>query len=72
MDNFVAIDFETANFKPSSVCSQKTPLRRRPLLPFHRENAPGYIAGYCGYDLKNHHHALADAEACAIIALQIL
>lgn len=30
------------------------------------------IAGYCGYDLKNHHHALADADACAAIALEIL
>lgn len=26
----------------------------------------------CGYDLTAHHHALADAEACAMIALQIL
>ncbi len=30
------------------------------------------IAARCGYDLTNHHHALADAEACAAIALQIL
>lgn len=30
------------------------------------------IADYCGYDLKAHHHALADAEACAAIAIQIL
>ena len=30
------------------------------------------IAARCGYDLSNHHHALADAEACAAIALQIL
>jgi hypothetical protein len=26
----------------------------------------------CDYDLQNHHHALADAEACAAIALYIL
>lgn len=26
----------------------------------------------CGYDLKKHHHALADAEACAAIALKTL
>lgn len=26
----------------------------------------------CGYDLTAHHHALADAEACAMIALKIL
>ena len=30
------------------------------------------IAARCGYDLKNHHHALADAEACAWIAMDIL
>ena len=30
------------------------------------------IAARCCYDLENHHHALADAEACAAIALQIL
>lgn len=30
------------------------------------------IASRCGYDLANHHHALADAEACAAIALKIL
>lgn len=29
------------------------------------------VASYCGFDLKNHHNALADAEACAHIALQI-
>ena len=30
------------------------------------------IAARCGYDLQNHHHALADAEACAAIAKEIL
>lgn len=30
------------------------------------------IAKRCGYNLENHHHALADAEACAAIALKIL
>ncbi|EFM01226.1 MAG: 3'-5' exonuclease [Hoylesella marshii] len=30
------------------------------------------VATECGYDLKNHHHALADAEACAWIARKIL
>lgn len=29
------------------------------------------VAAACGYDLKNHHHALADAEAAALIALKI-
>lgn len=30
------------------------------------------VAKRCGYDLEHHHHALADAEACAAIALKIL
>ena len=30
------------------------------------------VAAACGYDLVNHHHALADAEACAAIALKLL
>ena len=30
------------------------------------------IAARCGYDMTQHHHALADAEACAAIALKIL
>lgn len=38
-------------------------------LPNHRLNT---VAAACGYCLENHHHALADAEACAAIALKIL
>ncbi len=30
------------------------------------------VATVCGYQLDNHHHALADAEACAWIAREIL
>ena len=38
-------------------------------LPNHRLPT---VAARCGYVLDNHHHALADAEACAAIALKIL
>jgi DNA polymerase-3 subunit epsilon len=38
-------------------------------LPNHRLNT---VATHCGYDLQNHHHALADAEACAWIATKIM
>ena len=31
-----------------------------------------YVAAQCGYSLEEHHHALADAEACAVIAMKIL
>ena len=30
------------------------------------------VADACGYTLRNHHHALADAEACAAIAMKLL
>ena len=30
------------------------------------------VAAACGYDLTDHHHALADAEACAWIARKML
>ncbi|HIT48287.1 MAG TPA: 3'-5' exonuclease [Candidatus Coprenecus stercoripullorum] len=38
-------------------------------LPDHRLHT---VAARCGYDLTRHHNALADAEACAAIALLIL
>ena len=38
-------------------------------LPNHQLQT---VAAACDYDLKNHHHALADAEACARIAIRIL
>ena len=38
-------------------------------LPNHQLQT---VAAACGYDLTRHHHALADAEACAAIALELL
>ena len=38
-------------------------------LPNHQLHT---VAAACGYNLKAHHHALADAEACAHIALALL
>ncbi|GJH39991.1 DNA polymerase III subunit epsilon [Capnocytophaga sp. HP1101] len=37
-------------------------------LPNHKL---GTVAAHIGFDLTNHHHALADAEACAAIALRV-
>lgn len=37
-------------------------------LPNHQLHT---VAEACGYHLVNHHHALADAEACAWIAREI-
>ena len=38
-------------------------------LPNHQLHT---VAAACGYNLIHHHHALADAEACAQIAIKIL
>lgn len=43
--------------------------RLLPNLPNHQLDT---VAAVCGFPMENHHHALADAEACAHIALQIL
>ena len=40
-----------------------------PLLPNHKLDT---VAAACGYELTNHHHAFADAEACAYIAMKLL
>jgi DNA polymerase-3 subunit epsilon len=39
------------------------------LLPNHQLHT---VATHCGYNLQNHHNALADAEACVAIAIKIL
>lgn len=49
-------------------CTVRASRRAFPGLVNHKLKT---VSAYCGYDLKNHHHALADAEACAIIAMQI-
>jgi DNA polymerase-3 subunit epsilon len=38
-------------------------------LPNHQLHT---VSAHCGFKLKNHHNALADAQACAHIALKIL
>ena len=38
-------------------------------LPNHQLHT---VAAQCGYILHTHHHALADAEACAAIAMMLL
>lgn len=50
-------------------CTLVASRRQLPQLPCHKLDV---VARACGYDLHAHHHALADAEACAAIALQLL
>ena len=44
----------------------------RRVLPDLENHQLQTVAAACGYELKDHHHALADAEACAWIAREIL
>ena len=50
-------------------CTCRASKRLLPQLPNHQLPT---VAAYCGYDMRHHHHALADAEACAHIAIHIL
>ena len=50
-------------------CTYRMAKREFPNLENHQLHT---VAAHVGYDLENHHHALADAEACAKIALQII
>jgi len=47
----------------------KAARRKLPHLPDHQLHT---VSSACGYGLTDHHHALADAEACAWIAREIL
>ena len=49
-----------------TLCASRRKLRH---LPNHQLHT---VAAACGYRLEHHHHALADAEACAHIARKLL
>lgn len=44
----------------------------RRLYPFLVNHQLQTVAAYCGYDLTHHHHAMADAYACAHIAVTMM
>ena len=44
----------------------------RRVLPDLENHQLQTVAAACGFNMDNHHHALADAEACAWIAREIL
>lgn len=60
-----SMDYPDYEFKCTCQKSRKV----LPNLPNHQLQT---VSEYCGFLLKDHHHALADAEACAMIALEIL
>jgi len=49
-----------------TLCASRRRFRN---LPNHQLHT---VAAACGFDMRNHHNALADAEACAWIARKIL
>lgn len=49
-------------------CSLLQARKKLPQLENHRLTT---VAKHCGYNLTNHHHALADAEACAVISMKV-
>jgi DNA polymerase-3 subunit epsilon len=51
------------------LCTCQASRKAFPLALDHRLDT---VAEICGFHLDRHHHALADAEACAAIAMQIL
>lgn len=63
---FAAYEIKYPNFEFLCTCRKS-----RQVWPEGHHNLD-IIASRCGYDLKNHHHALADAEACAMIGIKIL
>ncbi|MDR2811026.1 MAG: 3'-5' exonuclease [Tannerellaceae bacterium] len=50
-------------------CTYRAARKNLPDLPNHQLHT---VSEYLGFKLENHHHALADAEACAFIATKIL
>ena len=60
------MDYPDYRFYDTLAASRRRFGRR---LPNHQLQT---VAAACGFDLTRHHHALADAEACAAIALKLL
>lgn len=51
------------------LCTCRASRKIHKHLPNHQLHT---VSAECGFNLNNHHHALADARACAIIAMKIL
>lgn len=60
------MDYPDYEFHDTCAASRRSFGR---LLPNHRLPT---VATACGFPLENHHNALADAEACAHIAMKLL
>lgn len=51
------------------LCTLQAARHKLPYLSNHQLDV---VAAACGHVMNNHHHALADAAACAVIAKQLL
>ena len=65
---FEAYDMEYPGYRFYCTCRASRKLLGDK-LPNHQLQT---VAAYCGYDLTKHHHAMADAEACAAIAMKLI
>lgn len=65
---FARYEMEYPDYRFHCTCAASRRAFGR-MLPNHKLPT---VAAQCGYDLTDHHHALADAEACAVIAMHIL
>lgn len=63
--NYYQMPYPNYTFK----CTLSASRRSFPQLPNHQLHT---VSAHVGFDLDHHHHALADAEACAMIAMKIL
>ena len=61
-------EYNLPEIKNDFYCSLSQSRRVLPQLENHRLPT---VFKYYGYDLQNHHNAIADAEACAIISINI-
>jgi DNA polymerase-3 subunit epsilon len=60
--------YKLPKFKNDFFCSLIQARKKLPHLQNHKLTT---VAKHCGYSLQNHHHALADAEACAVISMKL-
>lgn len=61
-------EYQMPELQNDFLCSLVQSRRVLPQLENHKLPT---VSKYFGYDLQNHHNAIADAEACAVISMNI-
>lgn len=62
------LEYNLTEFQNDFYCSLAQSRRLLPHLENHRLPT---VSKHFGYDLQNHHNAIADAEACAVISINL-